>query len=83
MCKTNCPDEYFPVKIKNKMLLKDEVEIITPDEQFTTVIEGIKNEDGEDLSLGNTNDDVYVKFSQAPKNYKYALVRTVGIKTPV
>ena len=65
------------------MLLGDEVEIITPDEQFTAVVEGIKNADGEDLPLGNTNDDVYVKFSQVPKNYKYALVRTVGIKTPV
>ena len=79
----DCHEEYYLVKIKNKMLLGDEVEIITPDEQFTAVVEGIKNADGEDLPLGNTNDDVYVKFSQAPKNYKYALVRTVGIKTPV
>ena len=63
------------------MLVGDEVEIITPDEQYTSVVEGIINEDGEDVPLGNTNDDVYVKFSQAPKNYKYALVRTVGIKT--
>ena len=79
----DCHEEYYLVKIKNKMLLGDEVEIITPDEQFTAVVEGIKNADGEDLPLGNTNDDVYVKFSQAPKNYKYALVRTVGIKTSV
>lgn len=76
------PENYYLVKIKNKMLLGDEVEIITPDEQFTATVEGIKNEEGEDLTLGNTNDDVYVKFSQSPKNYKYALVRTVGIKTP-
>ncbi len=76
------PENYYLVKIKNKMLLGDEVEIITPDEQFTATVEGIKNEEGEDLPLGNTNDDVYVKFSQSPKNYKYALVRTVGIKTP-
>lgn len=76
------PENYYLVKIKNKMLLGDEVEIITPDEQFTAMVEGIKNEEGEDLTLGNTNDDVYVKFSQSPKNYKYALVRTVGIKTP-
>ena len=74
-------DNFFLVKIKNKMLVGDEVEIITPDEQYTSVVEGIINEDGEDVPLGNTNDDVYVKFSQAPKNYKYALVRTVGIKT--
>ena len=72
---------FFLVKIKNKMLVGDDVEIITPDEQFVAKVEAVKNEDGENLELGNTNDDVYVKFSQAPENYKYALVRTVGIKT--
>lgn len=71
---------YFPVKIKNKMLVGDEVEIITPDEQFTATVEAVKNADGEELPLGNTNDDVYVKFSQSPKDCRYALVRTVGIK---
>ncbi len=79
----NSFEGYYLVKIKNKMLLGDEVEIITPEEQFVAVVEGIKNKDGEDLSLGNTNDDVYVKFSHSPKNPKYALVRTVGIKNPV
>lgn len=73
-------DGYLPVKIKNKMLLSDEVEIITPEEQFTAVVESIKNEHGEELPLGNTNDDVFVKFSQLPVNYKYAIARTVGIK---
>ena len=71
---------YYFVKIKNKMLLGDVVEIITPDEQFTAAVEGIKNEDGEELPLGNTNDDVYIKFSQSPKDPKYALVRTIGVK---
>ena len=74
-------ENYHLVKIKNKMLVGDEVEIITPNEQFIASIEAIKNADGEDLSLGNTNDDVYVKFSQSPKDTKYALVRTVGIKS--
>ena len=73
-------ENYYLVKIKNKMLLGDVVEIITPDEQFTAAVEGIKNEDGEDLPLGNTNDDVYIKFSQSPKDPKYALVRTIGVK---
>ena len=62
------------------MHVGDEVEIITPDEQFIATVEAVKNKDGEELPLGNTNDDVYVKFSQAPKDSKYALVRTVGIK---
>ena len=68
------------VKIKNKVLLNDEVEIITPDEQFKAIVEEIKDDKGENLELGNTNDEVFIKFSQSPKNYKYAIARTVGIK---
>ena len=71
------------MKIKNKMLIGDEVEIITPDEQFVTKVLSFKNEQGEELPLGNTNDDVYVKFEQSPKTPEYALVRTVGVKSHV
>ena len=77
------PSDYHFVKIKNKMHVGDEVEIITPEEQFKAKVEGVKNSDGEDLELGNTNDDVFVKFSQSPKDCKYALVRTVGIKRQI
>ena len=73
-------DDSYLVKIKNKIYLNDEVEIITPTEQFTTKILEIKNKDGEEQFLGNTNDDVYLKFEKAPENYKYALARTVGVK---
>lgn len=72
--------DYHLVKIKNKMHVGDEVEIITPEEQFVAKVEAVKNVDGENLELGNTNDDVYVKFSQTPKDTKYALVRTIGVK---
>ncbi len=73
-------DVSYLVKIKNKVLLNDEVEIITPSEQFTTRILEIKNKDGEEQPLGNTNDDVYLKFDRAPIEYKYALARTIGVK---
>lgn len=73
-------DDSYLVKIKNKVLLNDEVEIITPSEQFTTKITEIKNKDGEEQPLGNTNDDVYLKFEKEPRDYKYALARTVGVK---
>ncbi len=76
-------DGYFLVKIKNKMLLHDEVEIITPHEQFTATVDGIRNDSGEDVELGNTNDEVYIKFSRSPEDYKYALARTVGVKEHV
>lgn len=74
------PTDYHLVKIKNKMHVGDEVEIITPEEQFVAKVEAVKNADGEELELGNTNDDVYVKFSQSPQDTKYALVRTIGVK---
>ena len=73
-------DGAYLVKVKNKVLLNDEVEIITPTEQFTTKVVEIKTEEGETLDLGNTNADIYVKLEQAPIDYKYALARTVGVK---
>lgn len=73
-------DESYLVKIKNKIHLNDEVEIITPSEQFITKVIEIKNQDGEEQPLGNTNDDVYLKFEKTPKDYKYALARTIGVK---
>lgn len=74
---------FFPVKIKNKMLVGDEVEIITPDEQFVTKVLSIKDEDGANQPLGNTNDDVFVLFDKAPSDYRFALARTTGVKANV
>ena len=76
-------DDYYLVKIKNKMLLNDEIEIITPHEQFKTKVISIKNDQGEEVELANTNDDIYMKFSQNPVDYKYALARTIGVKQHV
>ena len=76
----NMGDEgFYKVKIKNKMILNDEVEIITPDEQFVTKIVAIKDKDGLDCELANTNDEIFINFSQSPKDYKYALARTLGV----
>ncbi len=75
-------DIGYLVKIKNKIHINDEVEIITPDEQFITTVKSIiKN--NESVDIGNTNDDVYLTFSQDPKDYKYALARTIGVKEHV
>lgn len=73
-------DDFYLVKIKNKMMPGDEIEIITPDEQFTSKVIEIQDEKGLTLDVGNTNAEVYMKFSVAPKNYKYAMARTIGIK---
>ncbi len=74
---------FYAVKIKNKMLIGDEVEIITPHEQFKTKLMSVKDKNGIDLPLANTNDDVYLLFDQQPEDYKYALARTIGVKNNV
>lgn len=71
----------YKVKIKNKILLNDRVEIITPDECFETDVIKIYNDKlDEEKEVGNTNDEIWVELSKEPNNYKYALARTIGIK---
>lgn len=71
----------FKVKIKNKILLNDTVEVITPDECFETKVIKIYNDNqDEEKEVGNTNDEVWVELSKEPQNFKYALSRTIGIK---
>ncbi len=80
---SNSDDNFYFVKVKNKVLLGDEVEIITPKEQFVTKITEILNEKGESMELANTNADVYLKFDKEPLDYSVALARTVGVKEHV
>ena len=80
---SNRDDTLFYVKVKNKVLLGDEVEIIAPKEQFISKIEEIIDEKGENLELANTNADVYLKLSKEPQEYEIALARTVGVKEHV
>ena len=77
---TGDKDGWYLVKVKNKMLPGDEIEIITPDEQFTSKVLEIQDDKGFTLDVGNTNAEVYIKFSNAPKDYKYAMARTIGVK---
>lgn len=74
-------DDSYLVKTKNKFLKGQEIEIISPDEQyFTKAIEIKSVKTGEELEVANTNDELLIKFEQAPKNYKYAIARTKEIK---
>lgn len=71
----------YKVKIKNKILLNDRVEVITPGECFETEVIKIYNGNlEEEKEVGNTNDEIWVELSKEPLNYKYALSRTIGIK---
>ncbi len=74
-------DNMFKVLTKNKFLLNDEIEIITPSECFKTKVIRIFDEKSEEEKpLCNTNDEFLIELSQSPKDYKYALARTIGVK---
>lgn len=69
------------VLTKNKFYVGDEVEILTPDELFVTkATKIIDYETKEEVEFSNTNYTSLITFERVPKNIKYALVRTVGIK---
>ncbi|MBR6099129.1 U32 family peptidase [bacterium] len=76
-------DGTYLVKVKNKMNKGDEVEIITPKEQFRATVEKIIDEEGDEIQVANTNADVWMKLSQSPEDYKYAITRTIGVKEHV
>lgn len=74
-------DNKFKVLTKNKFLLNDEIEIISPKECFRAKVTKIIDEkSGEEKELSNTNDVSLIELSQGPKDYKYALARTIGVK---
>ena len=71
---------YYKIKTKNKFNKNEDIEIISPEEKFVTQVTEIKNMKGEELELANTNDELLVKLTNAPKDAEFALARTVGIK---
>ena len=80
---SNSDENFYFVKVKNKVLLNDEVEIITPKEQFVAKIVEIIDEKGDNQQLANTNADVYLRFDKEPVDYSIALARTIGVKEHV
>lgn len=73
-------EDWYKITTKNKFNKNEDIEIITPSEKFITQVTEIKDKNGEDVDLANTNNELWVKFTKNPQDYKYALVRTVGIK---
>ena len=73
-------DDWYKIKTKNKFNKNEDIEIISPKEKFITQVTKIKNTKDEELEIANTNDELWVKLTKAPQDYKYALARTVGIK---
>lgn len=74
-------ENKYKVLTKNKFLLNDEIEIITPDECFRTkAVKIVDTKTLEEKELSNTNDISLLELSKEPKDYKYALARTIGVK---
>lgn len=81
LCEIHDKDgDFYKIKTKNKFFINTDIEVISPSERFTTQAKEIKNKDGEQLEFANTNDELWVRFDKPINDYKYAIVRTVGIK---
>ena len=76
-------EDFYKIRTKNKFNKHEDIEIITPTEKFITQVIEIKNDNGEDFELANTNNELWVKFTKQPEDYEYSLIRTVGIKGEV
>ena len=74
-------ENLFKVITKNKFLLNDEIEILTPTECFRAkVVKIINDKSQEEKELSNTNDESWLELSISPKDWKFALARTIGVK---
>ena len=73
-------ENWYKIVTKNKFNKNEDIEIIAPFEKLTTQVTDIRNDKDEILELANTNNELWVRFTSEPKDYRYALARTVGIK---
>ncbi len=74
-------ENKYKILTKNKFLLNDEIEVITPKECFkANVIKIFDYKTNEEKELSNTNDISLIELSREPEDYKYALARTIGVK---
>lgn len=73
-------DDWYKIVTKNKFSKNEDIEIITPSEKFVTQVIEIINDKDENLDIANTNNELWIRLAQSPREYEYALARTVGIK---
>lgn len=77
-------ENTFKTLIKNKILLNDEVEIITPNFSTSARVLKITHDKKGEMDRANTNDEINLEFSSLDNSWqeeaKFALVRTVGMK---
>ena len=84
ICQKTIDENTYEFLIKNKILLNDEIEIITPN--YATLAKVVKiyhNKKGE-VDVANTNDEINLTFVCESEEWKkeanFALIRTKGMK---
>ena len=84
ICQKEVETNTYEFLIKNKILLNDEIEIITPN--YSTLAKVVKinhNKKGE-VDVANTNDEINLTFAcdnnEWEKEANFALIRTKGMK---
>lgn len=77
-------ENTFEVLIKNKILLNDEIEIITPNHSTLAVVSKIEHNKKGEVDTANTNDEINLTFNSTDNSWmeewQYALLRTKGMK---
>ena len=77
-------ENTYELLIKNKILLNDEIEIITPNYSTIARVKKIEHTKKGEVDTANTNDEIMIEFDCDDNSWKqeaqYALARTKGMK---
>jgi len=77
-------EDTFEVLIKNKILLNNELEIITPNYSTLAIVKKIQHHKKGEVDTANTNDEILLTLKAEnddwKKEFDYALLRTKGMK---
>lgn len=84
ICQKKIENNTYEFLIKNKILLNDEIEIITPKYSTLARVIKINHPKKGELDVANTNDEINLTFdcdnNEWEKEAEYALIRTKGMK---
>lgn len=82
--KEKTDNNTYKVLIKNKILLNDDVEIISPNYNSNAKVAKIQHPKQGEITTANTNDEIFITFNSIDdswqKEWNYALIRTQGLK---
>ena len=84
ICQKQNEDNDFEFLIKNKILLNDEIEIITPNYSTLAKVNKITHIKKGEVDVANTNDEINLELISDNDDWKkeagFALIRTKGMK---